>query len=714
MSIRSHRLRRVAVAILGSIAAVSSVGVLGSGTAGASGILPSAAAVTAVTLPANATPATVVPGVASQAATNWTFQLANTFASGDNLTIDLPACQSATNFVGFAAVPTVSVVTNSTTGTTEAAPIITAAVATQSTDAAACKSAATADQLVLTFTNSASTGSTAWTVTLSGIRYTVGSAVPPGAVAATGSYNENVTIPVPATVSVASNATVPTYSITANNPSVGLAPGGTDQAISNLVITEYKAGVLTGTVTVTLPTGNTFNATSTPTVTASGGGGVAGNVTGMGSATLTFSVTTPSSSAPATYTLSGLAVDAQSGTGPVTASVSGSGGAVTGSPQVFSVIGSNRIFGQTAVDTSAVLFQDNGCNTNAVLATSDNYPDALSAGYLAGQLGTSVLITPTAAVSSATLNALRLEGVSSVFVVGGPLAVSPADIATLQSTDVYSCGGTTTVQGAVGPQTLSVVQISGQTQYGTAQQVAEYPGPAGVGSVRAPGAYGGTYNDTTGANGTAAGSAPTAAVSTAILAVGTNYPDAMAASALSYQAHLPVLLTETSSLAPEAQAAIANLGIHQVIVMGGPLAISDSVLTQLEGLGVSTFRIAGQDYTDTAQLLARFELSYANASGVVDGLGLLPNPAVGLTVSRGDDFQDALSASAFAGTNRSPILLTEDPNTVGQYLTGFLNAAGTTGVGVGGYNYYRLTILGGPLAVTNATVAALTNALAAG
>jgi hypothetical protein len=170
----------------------------------------------------------------------------------------------------------------------------------------------------------------------------------------------------------------------------------------------------------------------------------------------------------------------------------------------------------------------------------------------------------------------------------------------------------------------------------------------------------------------------------------------------------PILLTEQGSLAPQAAAAIMNLGIQQVIVMGGPVAISDNVLTQLAAIGVSDFRIAGIDHTDTAQLLAHFELNgyVMPANTVRDGLdwAARKNNHVGLTVTRGDNWQDALSASAFAGFNRSPILVTFDPNTVGTYLTGFLNAAGIPpGIGSNGFVFYNLVILGGPYAIAPAT-----------
>ncbi len=113
-------------------------------------------------------------------------------------------------------------------------------------------------------------------------------------------------------------------------------------------------------------------------------------------------------------------------------------------------------------------------------------------------------------------------------------------------------------------------------------------------------------------------------------------------------------------MAPQAVAAIANLGIKQVVVMGGPVAISDAVVTQLATLGVSIVRIAGTDYTNTAQLLGQFELSTTiNASGQPTGLGwanlgVTPN-TYGVNVARGDFYADALAGSVVGGVNHTPV-----------------------------------------------------------
>jgi len=344
---------------------------------------------------------------------------------------------------------------------------------------------------------------------------------------------------------------------------------------------------------------------------------------------------------------------------------------------------------------------------NVVLATDQNFPDALSASYLAQGLKTGVLLTPTGSLSTDAATALRLEGITHVYIVGGPIAVSTDVVNQLKATQAYNCGGTAgLITAAPGtPQNLTVTQVYGQTAYDTAQSVAQYfgAGTGGVGSGSFATAYPtsttgtSTYNAASGMSGTIApaNSAPT---KVAIVATGENFPDAVAASAMVYAQAWPVLLTQQASLAPQAAVAIVNLGIQQVVVMGGPIAISDAVVTQLEGMGVSVLRIGGQDYTDTAQLLAQFELNSNGLNWSTTYPNLLIPLTYGVNVARGDFYADALAGSVVGGTTHTPIVLTFDPNTMGTGIPALLKAEASLKIQV-----TSLSIFGGPLAVSAAT-----------
>ncbi len=372
-----------------------------------------------------------------------------------------------------------------------------------------------------------------------------------------------------------------------------------------------------------------------------------------------------------------------------------------------------QIYGQTADTTAAAEltrafpWTAGSCPTTrtAVVATTNEYQDALSSQFLAQHLTTGTLLTPTESLSQVTATTLEKEGITTVDVVGGPLALSTTVVKAIENLPADQCGGVNPVGKIV------VHRVFGTTQYATAMAVAELVGSAG--SKAFPGAYsttnatGGTgmFNDTAGSGSPA----PSGSLPTAILASGQEFQDAQAASVLSYRTRLPMLLTPAAQLSTTAVAAIQKLGIKQVILMGGPLAVSNAVEASLVAkTGVSVLRVAGKDYTDTSRELARFE-----AAGQTDGLGWTPGHRV--MVARGNGFTDGLAGAVLesphndaTGASRAPhpLLLIESPTTIGPYVTTFLTVTGHGGIGGTSTKTVRaLTVLGGPLAVTTASIA---------
>lgn len=680
--------------------------------------------------------------------------------------------------VGLSATPTVTV--TPTTGDLSTAPTVTASLG----QAGTCKGSAYDNELILTFTNSGTLSATttgtapAAVITLSGISYVTGSSTPVGPVSVTASYastinaanvpgstfESNGTTPVTADIHTAvahgpSDATISQIVVGANNPAVSMSVGAINTPISNITVTEAAAAAVpTGYVCLTLTNaalgaipGAVFTASSTPAVAVtSGNATVNTTVSGAGTATLSFDVTASSTTA-SVFTLSKLAANAPTGaySGPVFLTVTDGRNATctggipitAGALAAYTVGGSTVIAGSTADGTAAAELEHvfnpstGGCVDGTVnnsingsryapviLATDANYPDALAAGYLAGQLHTGVLLTPTNSLSPEAMQAMRLEGITNVFIVGGPLAVSNAVQTQLQATPAYQCGGNAVLTSFLGTaQNIQVTRIYGQTEYGTAADIAQYGGASAVHSASFAGAFG-LYNDTTGTSSSAP--ATSAPVPTAILATSQGAADAVAASALSYYEQFPILLTAPASLSTDAQTAMQALGIKQVIMMGGPIAISNSVVTSLQSMGISVLRIAGQDYTDTAAQLASFEVNTnTNSAGNVEGLSLDPGNTV--IAARGDFYTDGLAGSVVAaggltyviGGHFMPVLLTLNPTTVGKYLTAFLNTAGSPagidGIGgtVSGAVISNITVLGGPLAVTPATISAMQSAL---
>lgn len=410
-----------------------------------------------------------------------------------------------------------------------------------------------------------------------------------------------------------------------------------------------------------------------------------------------------------TLCLCGVPPSARSGTNPTTPATTAM--AATSSTTAFTTY--TRIYGQTADATAKAELEhqfpaatgDCPRSRAVVLATDATYPDALSSAYLAGYLGTGTLLTPRATLSKPALTAIHVEGITKVYVVGGPLAIDTSVLAQLRSTPADVCGGGAALPG---PQDVKVTRIFGQTEYDTAEKIAETPPASNVGALSFVGAYDATntyggdglYNDTAGlGSGAPAGATP---IPTAVVATGAGFQDAEGASTLAYAEHLPVLLTAPTSLSSEVSQAISTLKIRQVILMGGQLAVSNAVVWSLEGRGVSVLRVAGQTYSATSVELADFET--ATASG---GYGLGWHGTGSITVARGDWFSDGLAGAVVAADGPTaaapaPLVLTLDPTTVGTALTRFLVTESLTGLG--GVDVSRLTILGGPLAITQTTI----------
>ena len=727
--VTARDIRRWGAALLAGATALGAGTALWAGTAGTAG----AATTPGIGFSPVTTATPILPETAGQAVANEAFSLPNSFKVGEKVTIDLAPATASTitatcapttgNWVSFTGTPTVTVTGGATS---ETKPTISATTGTTLSAIGSCTGAH--DQLTLVVTDTSAAGTTPWTVTVSGIAYSTMAKTPAGQVAlrataasgtATGAKALTVTPQPPSDADVvypmASRATAP---VTLQHSDAS------GQAVSDLSVAEpipgtFKAGA---TLTVAL-SGATFDTAAPAKATATGGSAA---VTGTkvtyssGATSLSFKVKTASTGTPATYTVSGLEVDT-SAVGRVVATITATNGTTTPAPMpvaanvlpLGAVVQTTRVEGATADDTARaeylaafpVTATTTGTGTrNAVLATDADYQDALSAAYLAKQLGTGVLLTPTSSLSQAALTTLAYEGVQHVYVVGGPLAISTTVTAALATTPSYKPGGTTP-RGA----TLTVTRIYGTSADQTAQKVAQKFRATRIGSFSAPGAYGGTYNDTSGLNGTTKHSVPTTAMRTAVLARDSGYQDATAASALAYHTALPILLTPTTRLSTAAISAIENEQITQVIVMGGPLAITNTVVKQLESMGVDVFRVAGADATDTSQQLARFELAATKKKG------RQWTASAGAVLARGNYYSDAVAGSDLAAKTESPIVLTEDQTTLGPYVTAFFTTVGKgTFTTMPATADFKIVVLGGGLAVTQGTVSQAENAITAG
>jgi putative cell wall-binding protein len=157
----------------------------------------------------------------------------------------------------------------------------------------------------------------------------------------------------------------------------------------------------------------------------------------------------------------------------------------------------------------------------------------------------------------------------------------------------------------------------------------------------------------------------------AIIASGANYPDALSAAGLAGVYEAPLLLTNPTGLSDTVAVQLVEMGVSDVIVIGGTAAVSGKVVTALQNMGFSSVeRIYGAD---------RYETSAKCADRVAQIAGSVPRAFV----VRGDSFPDALAVSPFAYTQKMPVLLTK-PTSLPSSIRTFLDTKNVAEVYIAG------------------------------
>lgn len=134
-----------------------------------------------------------------------------------------------------------------------------------------------------------------------------------------------------------------------------------------------------------------------------------------------------------------------------------------------------------------------------------------------------------------------------------------------------------------------------------------------------------------------------------LLATGTSFPDALAASYLAGDLGAPILLTAPDSLPVETSLALQTLKTASVTILGGTGAVSSTVENQLRGAGYYVDRIAGSSRYHTALEIAKRPLAHH--------VGTLFGERTAILAS-GEGFADALASGPVAYGQHYPILLT--------------------------------------------------------
>ncbi len=292
-----------------------------------------------------------------------------------------------------------------------------------------------------------------------------------------------------------------------------------------------------------------------------------------------------------------------------------------------------RQYGSSRYETSAAASEDAFApGVEAVyVATGRNFPDALSAGAAAGRFGGPLILVEPNSLPALAVTELERLNPSRIILVGGNRVVSEY-VAGLVAR--YQTGG-------------GFYRVAGADRYATSALLS-----------------GATYNP---------------GVSTAYVTTGENWPDALAAVPHAARAGGPLLLTLGSAIPASIAAELDRLDPGRIIVVGGPAAVSDAVVAQLDAYdtGGGVQRIGGADRYQTAAILS--EVHH-------------PAGAPLAYVATGQNFPDALGAGPAAAVRGAPTILVKS-NEIPPYSGGELNRLNPT----------RIILLGGP-SVINRTV----------
>lgn len=273
----------------------------------------------------------------------------------------------------------------------------------------------------------------------------------------------------------------------------------------------------------------------------------------------------------------------------------------------------------TAVAVSRFMFSNNNIPSYSnedpeyvVVANGTSAADALAGSVLASvDDGVLLLTTPNAlpaqtkAEISRVFTAPYWNGMEpTVYVLGGPAAVSDAVVAEIESIN----------------EVQEVVRLSGADRYATAAEIAYQ------------------VDDDYGAD------------STAFIVNGMSWADALAAGPVAAWYGSPILLTGMDSLPASTTAAIGDLGITHAIIVGSESVVSADVaddLASILGTVTAVSRIGGTNRYETARLLAQYGVDTRNMDGDR------------MTLVSGENFPDGLAAAPISWwRSDGPLLLT--------------------------------------------------------
>jgi Putative cell wall-binding domain len=216
-----------------------------------------------------------------------------------------------------------------------------------------------------------------------------------------------------------------------------------------------------------------------------------------------------------------------------------------------------RLSGPTRYETSVEISKfGSPYGPYIVLATGEDFPDALCATPLATKYEAPILLTNKNSLPAAAENEIDRLKPKEAFLIG--------------DADVISGN----VENVLRSKGINTTRISGRTRYETSLEIAEF--------LNSP-------------------------AQEAFVVTGADYPDALSIASYAANKHIPILLTEKDKVPDGIKNYITSKGITKTYVVGGTGVISDSVLNSLP----NAERIAGNNrYETNFEVLSRFNFFY--------------------------------------------------------------------------------------------------------
>lgn len=277
----------------------------------------------------------------------------------------------------------------------------------------------------------------------------------------------------------------------------------------------------------------------------------------------------------------------------------------------------DRLAGPDRYATAVAISQNFASADTVYIATGTNYPDALSAA-------------PAAAAENAPLLLTLPYGLP---------AVVQTELQRLNPTTVHLVGSTAAIQANVKTQIESLLpgatvdRLAGPDRYATSRQIS-------------------------------AAAFPTASV--AYVATGLNFPDALSAAAAAGDRNAPVILVNGVYAAIDAptRQLLVDMGVTTVYIAGSAVVVSSGIESSIDSIpGVSVTRLAGPDRYQTSVAVNANAFTSETTAYVATGLG----------------FADALAGAALAGSQGSPLFISQ-PTCVPAPTLGALASMGVTTV----------------------------------